>query len=271
MEIPELDPDREDLAIKTINTESYRVIPTPVGERPTHAHTARRLVAANARLQEFSLEAERRIQPNSGSVRVRYTLESGQRAPSTNLDWADVALPVEVASELSPIASEVVHHLRTALEYIVFNMVWEDTGTRPTYWVKAPCHGTEDEWSRSMKSKPLRLLSSDHLSALGAVQPFTGTPWLTHLTSLSNPDKHHSPIQVFPGIEFQIPKEMVLGQWQEVQTTTRFMAKVGEEQLDYIETIHDILRGLINLANPLLVEEGEHPIVISRRRHDDAV
>lgn len=261
-EVPEFDPARGELVIGTTDPSLYRVIPILNRDKPSYEHTARRLITAATRLNEFTAEAVRRLPP-ARPVRVRYTLENGSRSPNTEIDWAGTTFPVEIAPELSPLASEVVHHLRTALEYLVFNMVWADTGKRPADWVTAPCYRTEASWTAKLKNKPLSQLSTDNRSAIAAVQPFTGTKWLAELTALSNPDKHHSPIYVVPGIQWVMPQEMVLDAWHEVDATPRFMVQVNDDQLDFIETTQQIMRGIINLANPLLVGDGMNPITMS--------
>lgn len=271
LEIPEFDPSREELVIGTSEPMHYRVIPVPNQDRPTHQHTARRVITASKRLREFLAEVSQRLPPTPGPVRVRYTLDPDSRTPATNLDWSGITLPVELAPEISPLASEIVHHLRTALEYLVFNMVWADTGKRPTDWVKAPCHETEDGWRKSGQFKPLNQLTPANLSALRAVQPFTGTVWLAQLTGLSNPDKHHSPIYVVPGVQWAMPHEMVLDEWQEVEATPRLMVGLSGQRLDFIATVEGILLGLADLANPLLIAEGLNPIEITGRGQEESV
>lgn len=261
--IPEFDPDREELVIGTDNPMHYRVIPVVDRSKPNHADTARRILAAGARLNEFSEQAQKRLPTTPLTVRARFVLEPGAVAPSTAIDWSGISLPVEIAPELSPLASEVVHHLRTALEYLVFNMVWADTGVRPTDWVKVPCYKTKDVWHEKQRTKPLSQMSADSRAALEQVQPFRGTAWLAQLTEMSNSDKHQSPIYVVPGIQWVMPAEMVLDRWVEIVAMPRLMIRVKEEQLDFLEVARLVLRGIVDLANPVLVREGWPEITLT--------
>lgn len=261
--LPNFDPEREELVIGTSNPMHYRVIPIVDRSKLNHADTARRILAAGARLNEFSGQAYKRLPTTPFAVRARFVHNSGALGPDTEIDWSGISLPVEIAPELSPLASEVVHHFRTALEYLVFNMVWADTGTRPTEWVKVPCYKTKDVWQNKQKTKPLSQLSVDSRAALEAVQPFSGTAWLAQLTELSNSDKHQSPIYVVPGIQWGMPAEMVLGRWVEIVATPRLMIRVKEEQLDFLEVAQRMLRGIVDLANPVLVREGWSPITLT--------
>lgn len=262
--IPDYDPETQELVIETSNPHHYRIIAALSRDAPSYTDAARRLVAAATRLKEFSAEAHARLPLAPLDVKARYTLGPGESSPGHNLDWSGTSLPAEIGPELSPVASEVIHHLRTAMEYIVFNLIWSDSNAKPSDWVKTPCFKTEEAWRKQLQLAPWRHLSPQSREALTAIQPFSGTTWLSDLTSLSNPDKHHSPIYVMPGIQWQMPREAVVNEWQKVPATPRLMVRLNDKQRDFIETAQAILTGIVDVVNPLLTTSGQPPIRITK-------
>ena len=107
------------------------------------------------------------------------------------LDWTALA---EVKSGHTPvIAGEVLYHLRTAQDYLVYNLAWLDTGA-PQEHTAFPIV-TGDKWN-SEGRRQVKHLSSAHREAIRAYQPFAGCTWTSDLRELSNQDKHRLIVDV---------------------------------------------------------------------------
>jgi hypothetical protein len=93
------------------------------------------------------------------------------------------------------IVGEVIYNLRTALDYLIYELAWQDSGTEK--------HGTQFlmENERVNRKDPKRGflprsetclagLHQHHIDAIEKLQPYKGCAWTKTLKSISNPDKH---------------------------------------------------------------------------------
>jgi len=83
---------------------------------------------------------------------------------------------------------EIIYNLRSALDYLIFELAFLDSGSeqRDTQF---PIEHTPEGFNR--RRKPfLKGLSVKHIAGIEALQPYNGTTWTHLLALLSNPDKH---------------------------------------------------------------------------------
>jgi hypothetical protein len=108
-------------------------------------------------------------------------------------EYAPVGFKTELLPEIPlvlPLAlSDAVHNLRSALDYLVHELVRKDSpGVTPeqTQFVIADKKADFD----SQTARRLRGLSPVHLRDIERLQPYMGTEWTRTLRDISNPDKH---------------------------------------------------------------------------------
>lgn len=106
---------------------------------------------------------------------------------------------VYAGPEISILIGEVVYNLRAALDYLVYELFYLDTGkTKNT--TKFLIEDSKQAWDShfpdpGMSAKQrsrlwLHLLTPAHQAALKRLQPVFGCKWSAALRDLSNPDKH---------------------------------------------------------------------------------
>lgn len=84
---------------------------------------------------------------------------------------------------------EICYNLRTALEYLVFEIAKLNSGS-PQDFTNFPLVNTKDKfrsWAKDARSKGI---NSAHIAAIERFQPYKGCNWATALVNLSNKDKH---------------------------------------------------------------------------------
>jgi hypothetical protein len=99
-------------------------------------------------------------------------------------------------------AGETVQNLRSAMDYLVFELAKLDTGGVEQEGTQFPIDDSPSSFEQhstplTKKGKPNRLnmlpgLSSSHIDAIEELQPYKGTYWIRRLRDLSNLDKHRS-------------------------------------------------------------------------------
>jgi hypothetical protein len=92
------------------------------------------------------------------------------------------------------LGSEIVNHLRTALDYVVYDLAWLDSGS-PKEKTRFPIQTTEVGYG-DVARKAMRGVSPEHRAVVRTYQPFEGCEWTETLARLSNSDKHSEPMTV---------------------------------------------------------------------------
>jgi hypothetical protein len=112
---------------------------------------------------------------------------------------------------LSILVGEAIYNLRSALDYLVYELVYLDGGKLKND-TNFPIVETEKEWNnlfpRKKGGKKRRtdwfyVLSPAHQAAIKRFQPCQKCLWMRTLSSLSNPDKHRRLTFVKPITTFQ--------------------------------------------------------------------
>jgi hypothetical protein len=100
---------------------------------------------------------------------------------------------------LAILIGETVYNLRSALDYLVYELVYLDTG-RPKHGTKFLIEDTTQKWNSHVPTAQtppekrrkmwLHGLTAAHQAALKRLQPCFGCKWTKTLRDISNPDKH---------------------------------------------------------------------------------
>lgn len=134
---------------------------------------ARRYVEeAETLLGDFAREAERRIVESYDEATGRYL--------PLQLPDAPVFLPLAI--------SDAVHNFRSALDYLVYELAKEDSGTEQE-GTQFPITSAPNGFV-SVADRYLRGVSAEHRAAIEKLQPYNGVEWTALLRDISNADKH---------------------------------------------------------------------------------
>jgi hypothetical protein len=161
------------------------------------------LSAATASLQGASLRVERAIRhfdEFSSMLRSfreankdKVIIQTHEDAPENLMVEFDKSLVVPLALSL-PVA-DCIYNLRSALDYLVYELAISDSGKvqEQTQFPIVDC-----EKNSNAQKYRFRGLHEHHIRAIEALQPYRGTEWTKTLRDISNPDKHRHliPVQV---------------------------------------------------------------------------
>jgi hypothetical protein len=109
-------------------------------------------------------------------------------------DWSGMRYPDTTA--LSIYAGECIYNLRAALDYLVFNLAWLDSGQEQRH-TQFPIVDKESNWKEQLRFR-LPGVTDEHATLIREVQPFEGIEWTRRLRESSNVDKHRLLVSVTP-------------------------------------------------------------------------
>jgi hypothetical protein len=106
------------------------------------------------------------------------------------------SLPIVIpASMRIPILiGEVCYNLRSALDYLVFELAKHDSGS-PQKRTQFPIECSEKNF-RERRKKSLKGINDAHVTRIEELQPYKGCDWTKTLKDISNPDKHRELIKL---------------------------------------------------------------------------
>lgn len=121
------------------------------------------------------------------------------------LDWSDAVQPDTGA--LSICAGECIYNLRAALDYLIYNLAWLDSG-RQVDQTQFPIVDKSASW-KQQRGNRLKGVNDDHAKTVSEYQPFSGCDWTRRLREYSNADKHRTLVHVTPewNSEFNFEKD----------------------------------------------------------------
>lgn len=101
--------------------------------------------------------------------------------------------PIDEAMPL--ILSDAIHNLRSALDYVVFELALHDSGKVQdgTQFIVEKVKSDLLDPKRGFDARAKRYLNGlgpDHVRAMEMFQPYNGVDWTKTLFEISNPDKH---------------------------------------------------------------------------------
>ena len=159
--------------------------------RPTLRPAQQRVLDASKRIGDLDqLLKEMDAHARANPMRITFPAEQQFQDPATiapRMEWGGTH-STQRLQEARMLASEVIHHLRTALEYLAFQLVWLDTGTPQMKSGFPTCKKSKD-WEVTLK-RQVPGLSLLHQRVLKKLQPFKHCRWVVRLQELSNQDKH---------------------------------------------------------------------------------
>jgi hypothetical protein len=252
---------------------AYRFVSSLTQTEPTFVPAAHRILAAGSRcsainelLDECASGWRAHVQPRArvgdpyGTVKLDF--------PGTSAELADLG------AKVATLASEVLHHARTALDYIAYHAAWLDGGFRNGD-TQFPLAVERSEWMRDSKGKWLRGVSEEHLGWIEEVQPFRTVKWSSNLKMLSNQDKHRVAVDIRSAytVEFPLDDQTVdplgdptyLGfnvRKREISLLIKngLAPADGQEDIEALPLLWDIVTGVAGVANRFLTAEG-HPAI----------
>lgn len=177
---------------------------TPSAESGASLFDAKyRLLEASKRLNEL-VDIEQEIKTHLAASPPRLTMPiadaNSQEPVNVSTDWSN-AFDHNLTRVARLKASEAIHHLRTALEYLAYAVVWLDTG-KPSDRTEFPMVHKSKDWREKVRTR-LPGISADHEAMFKRVQPFKHCRWTVQLQDLSNTDKHRHVIGFNPVIQFK--------------------------------------------------------------------
>lgn len=115
----------------------------------------------------------------------RASVEQGSPvAPRVNFE----AIQNLMGYEARVVYGECLYNVRTALDYLAYNLVWLDTGS-PFDYSQFPIVSDRERWASTCKSA-IPGVSVAHLEQLKRFQPFDGCEWTKGLHDLARKDRH---------------------------------------------------------------------------------
>jgi hypothetical protein len=95
---------------------------------------------------------------------------------------------------------EVCHNLRSAMDYLVFNLAWLDSG-RPQDMTQFPIEDSQKKFAKRKTMGWLKGINDTHIGELETLQPFRGCEWTKILQDLSNRDKHREFSRIYADMQ----------------------------------------------------------------------
>lgn len=176
---------------------TYEVVPVYIGDdSPSLEPSKYRLQQAVIRLKqlhEMFEELAALAAANPMTIRLDKQLVDAGKWADPELNWSGAFADARLQHQARLLTGEVVYHLRTALDYLAYHLVWLDRGKVYTH-SQFPIVGASDRWAKDRKQVPG--LTAAHLEQIRQLQPFVGCAWTKRLASLSNVDKHRSTLKL---------------------------------------------------------------------------
>lgn len=129
------------------------------------------------------------------------------------LPTADCGWPVfPGVMVISVLIGEIINHLRSCLDYLVYGLVWLDS-KRFRKNSQFPIYKSPYDFERYGLPK-IKGLSIEHVARIKELQPYNGCQWTRTVARLSNQDKHRQLIGFFASEELtlivgaRIPKRL---------------------------------------------------------------
>lgn len=243
----------------------YRIVPGYKGEtRPSLEPAKYRCAQAVERLNDLTGIADalnRKVQMHPLQVQFRREdVAAGE--PTPILRWDGRAFPSDLLAQAKMTAGEVLYHLRTALEYTAYQLVWLDSG-RQHRRCQFPIVSSESEWTPKLLSDRLKGLKDHHVAQVRGFQPFAGCDWIEGLREVSNADKHRVVLRL--GVQFgaTFPDEVTLIDDPDdldeyrVETTPLTAVLQGEDEWPALPKLRDYLAGVVDVVNTFSPSFGE--------------
>jgi hypothetical protein len=162
-----------------------------------------RIDRANHHLEEIKIFQDNLPRPvvdrEMGNIPLSY--------PHVATDNVTVSLAEqEVSAIVSILVGETVYNLRSALDYLVFELAFLDSGSIQN-GTQFPIESSPQGWKRRLSPNrfgnpgKVQFLSVAHQAAIERLQPYNGVTWTKTLADISNPDKHRRLVGINPSLQ----------------------------------------------------------------------
>jgi len=115
-----------------------------------------------------------------------------------------------IPPDIPRLSSETIGHLRSALDYLVYQLAWLDSGQVQEMTQFPVETKAETFWGRRRQTY-LKGVSDEHVRVIAGMQPFSGCSWTKALQSLSNPDKHRRIVSAIHNTGIDAEMEAIAG------------------------------------------------------------
>lgn len=252
----------------------YEVIPSYKGDRsPSLDPSKYRLQQAVIRLNqlhEVFEELTALAAANPMTIRVDKQLVDAGRWADPQLTWSGDSAHAGLQHQARLLTGEVVYHLRTALDYLAYHLVWRDRGRVYTH-SQFPIVSDPGRWPKDRKTVPG--LTAAHLEQIRQLQPFMGCTWTKRLAALSNVDKHRSTLKLRfgSGAAMKLSEIVVAPDPHDpskyivdaVPTTARLTTEDGEDVLQVLSGLCAEVAVTLNAFSPAFGETADLKITVS--------
>jgi len=242
----------------------YSELVPRVRAEPSLAYVPPRLIRATTRFAELAeVFAEMAARVTTAPTVTARLADMDQPRPPLTLDLTDV-LPWHESSELRLLVSEILHHIRTAADHLVYNVAWLDSGKeqrRTQFPIVKKASDFNDIADRMLVG-----VSADHRAWIEAAQPYNGVTWTEALAYLSNNDKHNYLLEVVPTLRYRVDLHAGVQSGFDAETVSlpvdnleahlRIIRRDGGPYESLSTTLGGIVNGLADLANLFLREAG---------------
>jgi hypothetical protein len=217
--------------------------------RPSLDGATLRLERAARHFNEFEQEGTKFQRSNKDKVIVT---QDSDKPPTFTVSF-DKSLVVP--PYLSLPVSDCIHNLRSALDYLIYELAFLDSGTFMD-GTQFPIEDDSAKFNLRRRKTYLRGLSDVHIRAIESLQPYNGVDWTKTLRTISNPDKHRQ-LTVLQPQRSPVVYTHVYGESDDVVVTLN-----GEQW--YLTKAHVLTIGFAGSSTPvaetlnlLLVRVGE--------------
>lgn len=254
----------------------YRVVASHTNE-PMFAWAAWRMLDAADRYNGIKYALDAAASAWSSHLYARAGLDDVEGTVELRFDGVNEEL-ASLGRQATTLASEAVHHVRTALDYCAHHAAWIDSGKRNNS-SQFPLEETQSQWSKRVRdNRWLRGVSKEHVEWIREVQPFSGVEWAKLLKRLSNHDKHRVAVQVIPayGVTIDFDQALTpdpLGEQDHVglpvverEIELLLDDAFAPEQADLpllLPVLWEIIEGATSIVNRFLEHEGNEPLIVS--------
>ncbi|HEX3664781.1 MAG TPA: hypothetical protein VHU23_06090 [Rhizomicrobium sp.] len=97
---------------------------------------------------------------------------------------------------------EITYNFRAALDYLVFELAWKDSGS-PQDFTQFPICDLKKDFDRKAP-RDMVGISAAHQAAIERLQPYNRCNWTAVLRDISNPDKHRHLVRSDYGFRIRI-------------------------------------------------------------------
>jgi hypothetical protein len=144
------------------------------------------------RAKEHLLDLRQRLAPLEKHNDVTSVNPDADLRPHTIKTAVPIVIPASMRIPI--LIGEICYNLRSALDYLVFELAKHDSGT-PQKGMQFPIECSVN-YFRGNRERFLKGINDAHVAAIEGLQPYNGCIWTTTRQSISNPDKHRELIKL---------------------------------------------------------------------------